>query len=373
MPEKMSMSNQNNGKSSNNSCMNTPSCTPLSNIANGNVQGSPPPNNNAPKYGTLVPNRIFVGGISANTTETELMQLFSNYGTVKAAKIIQDRAGVSKGYGFITFESEDDAKRPLQEAENIVLRERKLNIAPAIKKQPFSRGFDASSPPAVTAGNPAQFFFPPGATMPYFQGGVAYYPQPAPGDPATQQPMYQPPPVYPAQAGPPQAATYPSVMFPTQTIYMPQQFPMTMSYDYNYYQSNGVPPTSQYMMNGQGGLGGPQCAPMPPSTSPPRPTCYGQQMPAYTPADPMFYNLPVYSTMDGSPVYTEAAFELTGPGPYTEVHVASPPSYATQPRRTRRSLRRSGAAGVTEIGAGDAPLPGDVGGDVCKKFETLKL
>jgi len=56
--------------------------------------------------GTLVPNRIFVGGISANTTEGELMQLFSSYGTVKAAKIIQDRAGVSKGYGFITFESE---------------------------------------------------------------------------------------------------------------------------------------------------------------------------------------------------------------------------------------------------------------------------
>lgn len=87
------------------------------------------------RSGTLVPNRIFVGGISANTTESELMQLFSSYGTVKAAKIIQDRAGVSKGYGFITFESEDDAKRPLREAENIVLRERKLNIAPAIKKQ----------------------------------------------------------------------------------------------------------------------------------------------------------------------------------------------------------------------------------------------
>lgn len=155
----MSTSSQNNGKkSSNSSIVNTPASTPLTNIANGNAQvnnllNSPPPNNNAPKYGkcfyccqgtdsfimlilgTLVPNRIFVGGISANTTEGELMQLFSNYGTVKAAKIIQDRAGVSKGYGFITFESEDDAKRPLREAENIVLRERKLNIAPAIKKQ----------------------------------------------------------------------------------------------------------------------------------------------------------------------------------------------------------------------------------------------
>lgn len=83
----------------------------------------------------MVPNRIFVGGISANTTEDELMQLFNNYGKVKAAKIIQDRAGVSKGYGFITFESEDDAKRLQRDAEDIVLKERKLNIAPAIKKQ----------------------------------------------------------------------------------------------------------------------------------------------------------------------------------------------------------------------------------------------
>lgn len=85
--------------------------------------------------GTLVPNRVFVGGISANTTEGELLQLFSQYGTVKAAKIIQDRAGVSKGYGFITFESEDDAKRLQRESDSIILRERKLNIAPAIKKQ----------------------------------------------------------------------------------------------------------------------------------------------------------------------------------------------------------------------------------------------
>lgn len=36
------------------------------------------------------------------------------------------------------------------------------------------------------------------------------------------------PPVYPGQTGPPQAATYPSMMFPTQTIYMPQQYPLPM-------------------------------------------------------------------------------------------------------------------------------------------------
>ncbi|XP_074030209.1 uncharacterized protein [Leptinotarsa decemlineata] len=322
----MSTSSQNNGrKSSNSSIVNTPSSTPLTNAANGNsqvsTQSSPPPNNNAPKYGTLVPNRIFVGGITANTTEGDLMQLFSSYGTVKAAKIIQDRAGVSKGYGFITFESEDDAKRPLKEADNIVFKERKLNIAPAIKKQPFSRAFDASSPPNVAAGNPAHFFFPPGAAMPYFQGGVAYYPQPppaAPGDPNAQQQVYQPPTVYPTQAGPPQTATYPSMMFPAQPIYMPQQYPMPIPYDYNFYQTNGAPPSAQYIVGGQGGPGGPQCGPIAPSNSPPRPPCYSQQMPAYNPADPMFYNIPVYGpTMEGPPVYTEA-FDLGNGGPYAE-------------------------------------------------------
>ncbi|XP_076361168.1 uncharacterized protein LOC143252636 isoform X3 [Tachypleus tridentatus] len=94
---------------------------------------------NAPKFGTLIPNRIFVGGISPSTTEAELHALFSKYGNVKATKIIADRAGVSKGYGFVTFETEEEAKRIQAESENLVLKDRKLNIAPAIKKQPFGR------------------------------------------------------------------------------------------------------------------------------------------------------------------------------------------------------------------------------------------
>lgn len=83
--------------------------------------------------------------------------------------------------------------------------------------------------------------------MPYFQGGMAYYPPPAaaPGDPANQQPavyqrkfsieagtslskvsssLFSAPSVYPAQSGPPQTATYPPVMFPAQPVYVPQHY-----------------------------------------------------------------------------------------------------------------------------------------------------
>lgn len=56
-----------------------------------------------------------MGGISANTTEQDLLELFSQYGIVKATKIISDRAGVSKGYGFVTFETEEEARRLTQE------------------------------------------------------------------------------------------------------------------------------------------------------------------------------------------------------------------------------------------------------------------
>lgn len=110
----------------------------------------------APKYGTLIPNRVFVGGISCQTryymhpcsisrsiyfticmyvccdcenkffpfftSESELMQLFSKFGAIRGTKIIMDRAGVSKGYGFVTFETEDEAKRLLNAMNHRVLK-----------------------------------------------------------------------------------------------------------------------------------------------------------------------------------------------------------------------------------------------------------
>ncbi|KAK9496670.1 hypothetical protein O3M35_013070 [Rhynocoris fuscipes] len=138
-------------------------------------------NINAPKYGTVVPNRIFVGGISSSTTEADLAQLFSNYGHVVETKVIADRAGVSKGYGFVTFETEDEAKRLQKDSDNIVLRERRLNIAPAIKKQGFTRNtYEAvhtgTSSPVPMPTN--QIVRQNGVTF-TFHNGMAFFPQQA--------------------------------------------------------------------------------------------------------------------------------------------------------------------------------------------------
>ncbi|XP_070136543.1 protein boule isoform X2 [Drosophila bipectinata] len=144
-----------------------------------------------PKYGTLIPNRIFVGGISGDTTEADLTRVFSAYGTVKSTKIIVDRAGVSKGYGFVTFETEQEAQRLQADGECVVLRDRKLNIAPAIKKQP-------NPLQSIVATNGAVYYTttPPApiSNIPMDQFAAAVYP-PAAGVPAIYPPsamQYQP-------------------------------------------------------------------------------------------------------------------------------------------------------------------------------------
>ena len=52
------------------------------------------------KYGSVIPIKIFVGGITTNTVEQELKDFFSIYGTVKGLKIIVERADVYEGYGL---------------------------------------------------------------------------------------------------------------------------------------------------------------------------------------------------------------------------------------------------------------------------------
>ncbi|XP_042892870.1 mastermind-like domain-containing protein 1 [Penaeus japonicus] len=187
------------------------------------VSGSPSPapssiGNNAPKYGTLVPNRVFVGGISASTTEQDLLELFSQYGSVKATKIISDRAGVSKGYGFVTFETEEEARRLTQEADNIMLKERKLNIAPAIKKQVSDVGYMKTySPRLVESSNSVV-----GTGGPVFFGNAATYTTYGSTVPVLAPTEYPTFPQTPA-AAPTTPSAYPTIMYP-QPVYYPQQY-----------------------------------------------------------------------------------------------------------------------------------------------------
>ena len=52
--------------------------------------------------------KIFVGGLSAEVNEKEFGDYFNKYGPVKDAVVMVDRnTGRSRGFGFITFDSEE--------------------------------------------------------------------------------------------------------------------------------------------------------------------------------------------------------------------------------------------------------------------------
>ncbi|CAN6586797.1 unnamed protein product [Malus baccata var. baccata] len=60
--------------------------------------------------------KLFVGGLSFYTNEKGLSEAFSQYGQVIEAQIVSDRVSErSKGFGFVTFASEDEAHKALEE------------------------------------------------------------------------------------------------------------------------------------------------------------------------------------------------------------------------------------------------------------------
>lgn len=55
--------------------------------------------------------RLYVGNLSYNTSSADLEQLFSQFGTVQSAQVVQDRdTGRSKGFGFVEMGNDNEAQ-----------------------------------------------------------------------------------------------------------------------------------------------------------------------------------------------------------------------------------------------------------------------
>lgn len=59
--------------------------------------------------------KLFVGGLSYNTTEDTLRSTFAEVGTVESATVITDKmSGRSKGFGFVEMSSDEEAQRAIE-------------------------------------------------------------------------------------------------------------------------------------------------------------------------------------------------------------------------------------------------------------------
>ena len=74
-------------------------------------------------------NKLFVGNLSYNTTENELQDAFSAYGTVLEANLMVDRvSGRPRGFGFVTFSSPEEAQRAVEAMNGAQLGGRPLTV-----------------------------------------------------------------------------------------------------------------------------------------------------------------------------------------------------------------------------------------------------
>jgi RNA recognition motif-containing protein len=59
--------------------------------------------------------KLYVGNLTYKVSDSDLEGLFSQFGTVQSAQIIQDReTGRSKGFGFVEMDTEAQAQAAIQ-------------------------------------------------------------------------------------------------------------------------------------------------------------------------------------------------------------------------------------------------------------------
>jgi len=78
--------------------------------------------------------KIFVGGISWDTTDTGFTSFFSRFGPIKDAIIMRDKStGVSRGFGFVIFHEPTSVDKVLMQ-EDLTLDGRKIDCKVAVPR-----------------------------------------------------------------------------------------------------------------------------------------------------------------------------------------------------------------------------------------------
>ncbi len=83
---------------------------------------------------------IYVGNLSYNSTEEELLKTFEKYGEVMSVKIISDRySGQSKGFGFVEMPQQSQAIEAIKALNGFSYKGRDLKVNEAKPKDNKSR------------------------------------------------------------------------------------------------------------------------------------------------------------------------------------------------------------------------------------------
>ena len=73
--------------------------------------------------------KVYVGNLPFSVDDEGLKKLFDSYGEIEEANVIQNKfSGRSKGFGFVTFKNEENAKKAIEEMNEKEVEGRKLVV-----------------------------------------------------------------------------------------------------------------------------------------------------------------------------------------------------------------------------------------------------
>jgi RNA recognition motif-containing protein len=80
--------------------------------------------------------KLFVGSLSWNTDDQQLREAFAAFGEVSEAVVITDRnSGRSRGFGFVTFENDEEADKAIEGLNNSELDGRTIRVDVAHQRE----------------------------------------------------------------------------------------------------------------------------------------------------------------------------------------------------------------------------------------------
>ncbi len=82
-------------------------------------------------------NKLFIGNLDFSVTGDDLRSLFAGAGTVTDAVVIMDKmTGRSRGFGFVTMSTDEEANASIEKFNQYDLKGRKINVNIARPMEP---------------------------------------------------------------------------------------------------------------------------------------------------------------------------------------------------------------------------------------------
>lgn len=91
--------------------------------------------------------KLYVGNLPFTVTEDALNQLFAEVGAVQSAKVVLDKmTGKSKGFGFVEYSNEDDARKAIDKFNGYELDGRTIKVSEARPREETGGGGGGGGP-----------------------------------------------------------------------------------------------------------------------------------------------------------------------------------------------------------------------------------